>query len=513
MNGEKHVIFIRSSQLVDVLKSNYPDPVLLLGPPGVGKSESVREFVRLKAEELGLKPLEITYEVSVKISKLYDFEAHDELKKYFVYKDLRLTEMAPEDFSGIPRQMDSYSVYSPFSWIRAFSLAKYGVLFIDEITNTAREDLLSAAYKLILDRMAGEVKFSEGIMCIGAGNYPQGMVRYGVPGIGVRELPMALNRRFRIYFVEPPTVDEWKEYTRRKVDYMAERYRKLNVYYDTEFAHRMIDIVSDFVKEKGMLLKIPEHETLYGYPNPASWTNLCLESPKWKNIVYDVIKLTDIPKKIIEVSKGEKTFKEISDELMREIKDVVKKNPEIVRKVQSIIQSYVGPDAAADLIVDILTGMPIPDAKFVIDNIFKILPEEIPKENTILVNMWKMALVVLYRDLIPKICRYYRDKRVTDVVNFSKIFYCGGYATVIRRFIEKKPGILEATKSDFVEFAKLNGMTKEDAEYLFADIQNAAECILVQITESRNRTVINIVDSFKSAYSRREPYPCMGVMQ
>jgi hypothetical protein len=92
--------------------------------------------------------------------------------KYFVYVDLRLTECEPSDLIGIPRDVDSSVQYKPLMWARCLSRSA-GVLFLDELTNLQRPDVISACYKLLYDRKAGFTAFHEDVLVVAAGNTPE----------------------------------------------------------------------------------------------------------------------------------------------------------------------------------------------------------------------------------------------------------------------------------------------------------------------------------------------------
>jgi hypothetical protein len=123
--------------------------VLILGPPGVGKSTAIKEFAESEAKRLG--------------REFIDYNDDDELflriaknpEKFYIYLDLRLTETEPTDFLGVPRDIDHFIVYKPLRWVQIFTHPNSaGLLFLDELTNVRREDVLAQAYKLVLDRKA-----------------------------------------------------------------------------------------------------------------------------------------------------------------------------------------------------------------------------------------------------------------------------------------------------------------------------------------------------------------------
>ncbi|MEM2068397.1 MAG: AAA family ATPase [Nitrososphaerota archaeon] len=221
--------------------------VLLIGPPGVGKSVAVREFAEAEAQMLGLELIDYDD------SKYAEIISHPE--KYYVYIDLRLTEVEPSDLIGIPRDLDSTVAYKPLTWATVLSKVSRGMCFLDELTNVNRPDVISAAYKIILDRRAGFTKFSDGVRIIAAGNSPE---HSAVANL----LPAPLVSRFHVVNVEAPTLEEWASW----MDAHNPGWDKRGLAYLMRFAE-------DF-------LRLPsEPETLDPYPTPRTWTWLLSELP------------------------------------------------------------------------------------------------------------------------------------------------------------------------------------------------------------------------------------------
>jgi MoxR-like ATPase len=224
--------------------------ILLLGPPGIGKSVLVREIASEIARDQGRIFLEYKRQHLVGINLEKVFADPD---RYFVYVDLRLTEAEPVDLMGRPVTVTirerKQIVYHPPQW--AVLLAELpGMLFLDELTNIQRPDVLAAAYKLIQDRAAGFTGFSPGVQVISAGNRPEDSSIANL-------LPAPLlNRVYRIE-VEPPTVAQWVRWVSSHFDRSDEKV--------FAYLYRFPD---DFCR-------VPEEgETLEGYPTPRSYTFL-----------------------------------------------------------------------------------------------------------------------------------------------------------------------------------------------------------------------------------------------
>ncbi len=109
--------------------------LLLLSPPGVGKSDSVAQA----AASAGL-PL----------------------------KSLLGTQIAPEDVSGVPRIVGDRSVFCPPRVLLPESNEPI-CLFLDELPATS-PDIQKAFYSLLLERRVGEYPLPKGTWVVAAGN-------------------------------------------------------------------------------------------------------------------------------------------------------------------------------------------------------------------------------------------------------------------------------------------------------------------------------------------------------
>jgi energy-coupling factor transporter ATP-binding protein EcfA2 len=205
---------MKISELPEYLELIPPtQAVLILGPPGCGKSTAVREFAEKEAEKIGREFLEYDDddEVFIKVTKAPE--------KYYLFLDIRLSETEPTDFLGVPRDMDHFIVYKPLRWVQAFSNRNTaGVIVLDELTNVRREDVLAQAYKLVLDRKAGFRRFSDNVRIIGAGNSPE---TSSIANL----LPAPLANRFAIFNIYAGDVYEWIDYVNSReggiVDFIA----------------------------------------------------------------------------------------------------------------------------------------------------------------------------------------------------------------------------------------------------------------------------------------------------
>ncbi len=166
---------MRPAQLTTVLDREFKStaeghhtPVMLWGPPGVGKSDMIRQTA-------GRHEVEVI--------------------------DIRLSQMEPSDLRGIPFRNESYVEWAaPAILPEAERHGANGILFLDEITS-APPSVSAAAYQLILDRRLGEYQVPEGWAIFAAGN------RQGDRGV-TYTMPAPLANRFSHFEVEAH-LDDW----------------------------------------------------------------------------------------------------------------------------------------------------------------------------------------------------------------------------------------------------------------------------------------------------------------
>ncbi len=165
---------MRPSHILAVLEREFAGaasnhtPVMLWGPPGIGKSQLVRTVAERHRVTL---------------------------------IDVRLSQMEPTDLRGIPFRHDDVVVWSvPALLPDRARHGERGILFLDEIT-AAPPAVTAAAYQLILDRRLGEYKVPDGWAIFAAGN------RYGDRGVSY-VMPAPLANRFAHYEIETQ-LDDW----------------------------------------------------------------------------------------------------------------------------------------------------------------------------------------------------------------------------------------------------------------------------------------------------------------
>lgn len=138
-----------SSAYCTIIQNNFPiktmPSVMLWGPPGVGKSQAVRQIAKEIGERTG-KRVNVT--------------------------DVRLLLFNPIDLRGIPTANADKTLavwLKPQIFQMDASDDIVNILFLDEIS-AAPQSVQAAAYQITLDRVVGEHKLPDNCIVIAAGN-------------------------------------------------------------------------------------------------------------------------------------------------------------------------------------------------------------------------------------------------------------------------------------------------------------------------------------------------------
>ncbi len=166
---------MRPAHLIKVLEREFLSaseglhtPVMLWGPPGVGKSQIVQQIASSHGADV---------------------------------IDVRLSQMEPSDLRGIPMRVDDFVEWAiPAMLPNEERHGNQGILFLDEVTS-APPSVSAAAYQLILDRRLGEYKVPSGWAIFAAGN------RQGDRGV-TYTMPSPLANRFSHFDVDI-NLDDW----------------------------------------------------------------------------------------------------------------------------------------------------------------------------------------------------------------------------------------------------------------------------------------------------------------
>jgi len=208
---------MRPAQLIPILETEFASaesghhtPVMLWGPPGVGKSQMIAQV----AAGHGVTVV-----------------------------DIRLSQMEPSDLRGIPFRVDELVEWAVPSMLPNVERhGQFGILFLDEITS-APPSVSAAAYQLILDRRLGNYEVPEGWAIFAAGN------RQGDRGV-TYTMPAPLANRFSHYEVDV-NLDDWVAWA---------------------YAHQINEKIIAFLRFRPDLLFDfdPAHNPV-AFPSPRSW--------------------------------------------------------------------------------------------------------------------------------------------------------------------------------------------------------------------------------------------------
>ncbi len=153
--------------------------VMLWGPPGIGKSQSVKQIASI---------------------------IEDETKKKVVVTDVRLILFNPVDLRGIPTSNSDKTLavwLKPKIFDMNDSNDIINILFLDEIS-AAPQSVQAAAYQIVLDRTIGEHKLPSNCIVIAAGNrITDKSVAY--------QMPKALANRL-LHIEMTSNSDSWNEW-------------------------------------------------------------------------------------------------------------------------------------------------------------------------------------------------------------------------------------------------------------------------------------------------------------
>ncbi len=204
-----HIATVLEQEFLSTREGHHT-PVMLWGPPGVGKSQMV-------------------------------MQAGERHKVQVI--DIRLSQMEPSDLRGIPfKNGDRVEWAVPAMLPDEARHGSEGILFLDEITS-APPSVSAAAYQLILDRKLGEYQVPDGWAIIAAGN------RQGDRGV-TYSMPAPLANRFA-HFEFETHLDDWISWA---------------------YAHNIHEGVIAFLRFRPELLFDfdPAHNPV-AFPSPRSW--------------------------------------------------------------------------------------------------------------------------------------------------------------------------------------------------------------------------------------------------
>jgi len=218
-------------------------PVLIWGPPGVGKSATVMALGR----RLGL-PVEV------------------------VIASIR----EPSDFSGLPVIVGEEVKFSPPSWARRLADAGKGILFLDEIS-TAPPAVQAALLRVVLDKAVGDLQLPSEVSIVAAANPPE------IAAGGWDLSPPLANRFIHVQWKSDPS-----DWTSQFPTYWGDAPKVPGL--DPSLWARARSMVAGFIKSRPqLLLQVPKEISKQGqaWPSPRSWDNASRAFAAYELIIED----------------------------------------------------------------------------------------------------------------------------------------------------------------------------------------------------------------------------------
>lgn len=201
-------------------------PVLLWGPPGVGKTATV--------QHLGKR---LNLPVETVIASIHE----------------------PSDFNGLPVVHNGSVEFAPPAWAVRLKEAGRGILFLDEISN-APPAVQSALLRVILERTVGNLRLPDEVSIIAAANPPE------IATDGWDLKPPLANRLVHLEF--KLEADDWVE------NFPSYWNDPPNIGLDEQVWLQARSLVAAFIHTRpNLLLDLPKAESEMGraWPSPRSW--------------------------------------------------------------------------------------------------------------------------------------------------------------------------------------------------------------------------------------------------
>ena len=258
--------------MVKVTEIKLLDRMLLIGAPGIGKTQILKQLAKREATELGKNFVDVSEFTTIPDDLLRNITSNPE--DYYLFLRVPSTHIQPDEINALAIR-DGFADLLPFRKLYLFIIPNvYGVLFVDELPN-AMDEQMTLLFSLLDEKeFSWGFKLSKNVKVVAAGN-PADWSRVA------NTLPEPLRSKISIIKVDPPTIDEWAEYM------------------DKEFPGQWNKIVYAYLKfSQGDFITKPDSET-EAYPCPRSWTRLALYL---KNV--DRTRLTDFDEEYVRGTVG-----------------------------------------------------------------------------------------------------------------------------------------------------------------------------------------------------------------
>ena len=243
-----------------------PWSILLLGPPGIGKSEIAREALEEIAEEMNTEVVEANESSG---------------KDLVVYHRIEVPFVTLNDLKGVPQVKGDHYVYLPPKWVKSLREAEYGLLVLDDITETADPYLTFVAADIAFTGYVGDMKLNKPV--IATGNPKEFSIL-------AESTPFNANiraGRLGTVIVAPAPVSEWHKYMVKKsnkdgfnYDGLEAKFLLMTSYFGVKSMYDILKILllcDDFyiaVPEIIAALKslLPSKNSPNNLQTPRSWT-------------------------------------------------------------------------------------------------------------------------------------------------------------------------------------------------------------------------------------------------
>lgn len=160
---------VKTSELKNTCSLLYSahKPIMFFGTYGIGKSEMMLQWAMTEAA----KQSRIFLDWNRTSSEVQNDSLRNP-EKYFVYIDIRLSQLDAGDLRGLPNfaSTKEYLDLIALKWVNYITKEKAsGVVFFDEI-NLASPMIMQSAYAIINDRVISDRSISKNVFIVAAGN-------------------------------------------------------------------------------------------------------------------------------------------------------------------------------------------------------------------------------------------------------------------------------------------------------------------------------------------------------
>jgi hypothetical protein len=235
--------------MVRVTEIKLIDRLLLIGAPGIGKTQILKQLAYQESGQLGKKFIDLSEMTTIPDDLLNSIRAIPE--DYYLFLRVPSTHIQPDEISALAIK-DGFADLLPFRRLYVFTIpGVYGVLFIDELPN-AMDEQMSLLFSILDEKeFSWGFRLSKNVKVVSAGN-PAGWSRVA------NTLPEPLRSKLTIINVDPPGIDEWAEFMEKT------------------YPNQWNKVVYAYLKfSQGDFMRKPESDE-EAYPCPRSWTRLAL---------------------------------------------------------------------------------------------------------------------------------------------------------------------------------------------------------------------------------------------